>query len=158
MERKRTNCSCRGMSIVEAAIAMVVLAIAIIGTINFRYNSILNTTRANLRDSAARAALMLCEGWRGMDGDASYDPVATFGTDYVTADTSGPVEPDTFTLQGKYTVHLNGHDFFGTLSYLDVDQTFRTLNVSIAWEARNNNNTTFEQADKIYRLTTYTPR
>jgi len=142
MERKRTNCSCRGMSIVEAAIAMVVLAIAIIGTINFRYNSILNTTRANLRDSAARAALMLCEGWRGIDGDASYDPVATFGTDYVR----------------KYTVHLNGHDFFGTLSYLDVDQTFRTLNVSIAWEARNNNNTTFEQADKIYRLTTYTPR
>ncbi len=145
-----------GVSIIEATIALVILAIAILGAINFRYYSSLDVRRSNLHDSAARVALMLCESWRGLDGTVSFDPVKEFEPGIVISATGGPTEPNDFTLLGKYTVLLEGRDYYAALSYQDMDADLRALNVTVVWEQRGQDKTELNEADKIYQLTTYT--
>ena len=145
-----------GVSIVEATIALVILAIAILGAINFKYFSSLDVKRSNLHDSAARVALMLCESWRGLDGTVSFDPVEEFEPGVVVLATDGPTEPNNFTLLGKYSVFLEDHPYYAVLSYQDMDADLRALNVTVVWEQRGQDGTELSEADKIYQLTTYT--
>ena len=60
----------KGISLIDAIIAITVLAIAILGTSSFRYFTALEAHQAALRSDAARLALMLCESWKGLAGTA----------------------------------------------------------------------------------------
>jgi hypothetical protein len=99
---------------------------------------------------------MLCESWRGVNGDGTYDPVAHLGSDLSVAAGAGPANPDDFTLLGSYTVQFDDgtgvEDYSMTLSWKDVKPGLRALNVSVAYASRDQQ----ESADKSFGLTVYT--
>jgi hypothetical protein len=156
MRSRKKQQLCSGFSIIEATIALVILVIAIMGTIQFRYYSSLDVRRSNLHDSASRVALMLCESWRGLDGTLTFDPVEEFEPGVVVVATDGPGEPNGFTLLGKYSVFLENRPYYAALSYRDIDVDLRALNITVVWEQRGLDETELPDADKIYQLTTYT--
>ncbi|MHC4507972.1 MAG: type IV pilus modification PilV family protein [Planctomycetota bacterium] len=151
---------CRGMSLVGAMVAVVILLIALIGTSSFRYCAAMDARKADAQTTAARVALMLCESWRGISGDVTYDPVAHLGTDLdITQSTEGPAKPSDFTLLGSYVAELDDvHDVthYATLSWKDVQPGLRALNVIVAWAQRGPGQDGNETVDKSFRLTIYT--
>ena len=116
---------------------------------------------------ASRLALLLCEDWRGIQGDLSYDPITFLGDDleislYETAD-----YPEDFNLLGSYVIQLDSDDlqdrknayninYYATLLYKDIEPGLRALNVVIAWKQKETNSEAIDSTDKTYSLTLYT--
>ncbi len=151
----------RGMSLVDTMVAVVILLIALIGTSTFRYSAALDGRRAYAHITAARVALVLCESWRGLDGDETHDPTQLGNSDMSIAQSSwaGHSTPDGFTLLGNYVVVLDdGPDsanYYATLSWNDVQTGLRALNVNVAWAQRAAGAGGAENVDKSYVLTVY---
>lgn len=148
----------RGVSLVGTMIAVVVLLIALIGTSNFRYYAALDARKADAQTTAARIALMLCEGWRGIKGSETYDPTAHLGSSLaITQNTYAyPDKPLDFTLLGRYTVVLENVNYYTTLSWKDVQPGLRALNVVMAWAQRGHIESSIDNVDKSFMLTIYT--
>ena len=146
----------RGFSLVSVMIAIAILLAALIGTSNFRYYSALDAKKAAAKITASRIGLMLCENWRGLGGIETYDPAAYLGSDLTITASSGPSEPTDFTLLGSYTVTVNGANFYITLSWKDVSAGLRALNIIVAWAQREQGTSSLNDADKSFKLTTYT--
>jgi len=68
----------KGLTLIEVMLAVLVLSIAVLGTITYRYYSTLDGRRALIQASAARAAQLLTESWQGTNGSQTYDPVSAF--------------------------------------------------------------------------------
>ena len=147
----------RGLSLVDIMTAIVTLSVAVIGTANYRYYTALGAREAAVQTTAARIGLLLCENWRGVEGDETYDPTTYFGSDLPITVSSGPEKPEDFTLLGSYTVELNGGTYYVTLSWKDVHTGLRALNIVVAWTQRNQVGTNISNTDKLFALTTYTP-
>lgn len=73
----------RGMSLVGTMVAVTILLIALIGTSSFRYSAALDGRKAKAQTAAARIALMLCESWRGINGNVTFDPIQLCGSDLI---------------------------------------------------------------------------
>lgn len=155
----------RGMSLVSTIVAVVILLIALIGTSSFRYYAAMDGRRAGTQTTAARIALMLCESWRGVKGDQTYDPVAQLSSDLqITASSSSPDNPADFILLGKYAVVLDYIDsvtYNVTLSWKDVQAGLRALNVVVTWASRDQSGSSksglsVATPDKSFTLTIYT--
>ena len=154
---KTSKISCRaGMSLVEIMVSIVVLLAAIIGTSNLRYYAALDARKAAARIAAARIALMLCESWRGVQGAETYDPAAHLGADLAVTESAGPDKPEDFTLLGSYKVVLDGINYYTTLSWKDVSSGLRALNIVVSWAQRDQGESSIDDTDKSFRLTTYT--
>ena len=146
----------RGFSLIDIMISVFVLLVAFIGTSNFRYYSALDSQKATAKITAARIGLTLCESWRGIKGIETYDPTAHFGSTLtITQSADGPDKPEDFTLLGNYTVTLNGANYYITLSWKDVSIGLRALNIIVAWAQRPQGQSSFNDADKSFKLTTY---
>ncbi|MFZ2147034.1 MAG: prepilin-type N-terminal cleavage/methylation domain-containing protein [Sedimentisphaerales bacterium] len=145
----------RGFSLVSIMIAIVIILVALIGTSNFRYYSVLDAQKAAAKITASRIGLMLCENWRGIGGVETYDPATYFGSDLTITASAGPDKPEDFTLLGSYTVTLNGTKYYITLSWKDVSTGLRALNVVVAWAQRPQGVISLNDADKSFKLTTY---
>lgn len=150
----------RGMSLVGTMVAVVILLIALIGTSSFRYYSALDARKADAQTAAARVALMLCESWRGINGDLTYNAAAYSGGNLaITASVDGPAKPADFTLLGSYAIVLDdvdGVNYYTTLSWKDVQAGLRALNVIVAWDQRDQGDGGIGDVDKSFRLTIYT--
>jgi len=150
----------RGMTLVGTMVAVVILLIAVIGTSSFRYYSAMDTRRADAQTAASRIALTLCESWRGINGDVTYNPITHLGTNLaITQSTAGPDKPSDFTLLGSYAVdvdEVHGVTHYATLSWKDVQPGLRALNVVVAWAQRGPGVDGTENVDKSFRLTIYT--
>jgi hypothetical protein len=151
----------KGATLTSTLIAVAMILVALIGTTNFRYYASMDARKASAQTAASRIALMLCENWRGIQGDTGYDPVAYFGADMTFVQNEGPDKPDDFTLLGSYKVVLNdldkdaeGADYFATLSWKDIQPGLRALNVIVAWAQRGQ--TGYDNTDKTFTLTIYT--
>jgi hypothetical protein len=137
-------------------IAITILVTALIGTSNFRYYSTLDAKKAEAKITASRIGLMLCESWRGLGGIETYDPVANLSSDLSITASTGPDEPGDFTLLGSYSVTVNSANFYITLSWKDVSTGLRALNIIVSWAQREQSTSSLNDADKSFRLTTYT--
>ena len=151
----------QGVSLVDTMVAVVILLIAIIGTSIFRYNAVLDGRKAKAQTAAARIALMLCESWRGINGDVTFDPTELSTSDLTVSQTTQSLsaEPSDFTLLGRYTVTLNdvhGVTYHTTLSWKDIQSGLRALNVVVAWAQRGPGEDGVENVDKSFELTVYT--
>ncbi|OHB62836.1 MAG: hypothetical protein A2168_09565 [Planctomycetes bacterium RBG_13_50_24] len=163
MVLKTSKIRCRrGMSLVGTMVAVTILLIALIGTSSFRYNAALDGRKAKAQTTAARIALMLCESWGGINGDAAFNPTGLCGSNLsiVTLDANLD-KPLDFNLLGSYTVVLKTDDsyninYYATLSWKDVQPGLRALNVIVAWAQRDLGINGIAGADKSYRLTIYT--
>ncbi|UCE50610.1 MAG: hypothetical protein JSW47_10685 [Phycisphaerales bacterium] len=153
----------RGVTLVGALVAVVVLLIALIGTSTFRYASALDGRRAEAQITAARVALVLCENWRGFSGDPAHDPTQLAAADVEITPSSwgGHITPDGFTSLGNYEIVPESEDpdsfkYFATLSWKDVQPGLRALNVNVAWAQRSEIEGGAANVDKSYALTIYT--
>jgi hypothetical protein len=149
-----------GVTLISTLISIAIILTALIGTISFRYYATLDARKAAAQATASRIALMLCENWRGINGDTGYDPVAYLGSDIKLTLSEGISEPDDFTLLGSYKIipdenqdDAEGADYFVTLSWKDVQPGLRALNVVVSWAQRGQMG--LENTDKSFRLTTY---
>lgn len=134
---------------------MLIVAIAILGTMSLRYQSTLDAKRAEVGMSASRLVLMMTETWRGLEGSETFDPVSSFNSELTIETGQGPDVPNGFTLLGNYKVTLNDVDYYMTLSYKDINAALRKLNVQATWEQRGTENATMVMSDKSFALTTY---
>ena len=172
----------RGMSLIGAMVAVVILLIALIGTSSFRYYAALDGRRAGTQTTAARVALTLCESWRGVKGDQTFDnfvmqdcftyfpsiqsdPTALLGSDLqISTSASGPDKPADFVLLGSYIValdYIESVNYNVTLSWKDIQTGLRALNVVVTWASRDDsvkskNVLTVPTPDKSFSLTIYT--
>ena len=153
-----------GSTLITSLIAITIILIAIIGTSNFRYYAALDTRKATALTEASRIALLLCESWRGMNGDLSYNPITNLGSDLTISNENGPSAPTDFTSLGSYLIKLGQStetnkyhiSYYTTLSWKDIQTGLRALNVNISWAQRDTGNEGFENADKSFSLTIYT--
>ena len=145
----------RGFSIVEAIVAMLVVAIAVIGTISLRYQSSMDAKRAEVAMPASRLALMMVETWRGVAGSETFDPVTSLSSEISIEAAAGPAEPNGFTLLGTYKAQLNSVEYYTGLSYKDINASLRALNVQIEWEQKGAEQATANESDKSFALTVY---
>ena len=152
----------RGVTLVGAMVAVVVLLIALIGTSTFRYCAALDGRRADAQTTASRVALLLCESWRGLNGDANFDPIqlATGDLSFSQSSWNGHVTPDGFTLLGNYETVMESGDpdglaYYATLSWNDEQPGLRALNINVAWAQRSETTEGAKNVDKSYALTVY---
>ncbi len=146
-----------GMSIVEIMIAILIISVAVIGASGFRYYTMLDARKAAAQMTAARVGLLLCESWRGVSGAATFNPVASFGSELVIEVAGqGPEVPVGFNELGRYKIIFNNLCCWATLSWKDVATGLRALNIVVTWEQRNSGTEDFGQANKTFKLTVYT--
>lgn len=149
-----------GLTFVEIMIASAILIIAVLGASVFRYDSALSARKADLQATAARAALLLCESWRGASEPNSFDPTQLVSSDLgslltIESDSIMHELPEGFTLSGVYRIVANGTDYYAILSWRDVAPELRALNVAVLWDQRGSGLDSYRYPDKSFRLTTY---
>ncbi len=99
-----------GMSLVDTMVAVTILLIAFIGTSSFRYCAALDGRKAKAQTAAARIVLMLCESWRGLNGDVTFDPTELCGSDFNIDTLEANLDkPFDFNLLGSYVVVLGSN-------------------------------------------------
>lgn len=170
MGTKRTK-SEAAFALVEAMLVTLILSVAVIGASGYRYYAAIDARKAKTRITAARIGMLVCESWRGVKGDNTYNPITYFSSDLtITQSTAfgfasghpitGPVIDQGFTPLGTYKVVSDDTDYYAILSYKDVSPGLRALNVFVAWPwtAKGTFDTISLQASsyKLFKLTTYT--
>ncbi|MHC4645454.1 MAG: type IV pilus modification PilV family protein [Planctomycetota bacterium] len=148
----------KGVTLIEVMEAILILSIAVIGASGYRYYSTLDARRADMQSAAARTAMLLCESWRGDGGDTSYNPVTHLGSELsiTTISDSKSLTSADFTVLGVYDVVMDNTHYYAALSWKDVSADLRALNVAVAWAQRDRGTIGMADADKVFRLTTYT--
>jgi len=145
-----------GLTFIEILLASAILLIAVIGTAAFRYNAALGARKADLRSTAARTALLLCESWRGSVDPNDFDPEDTLGSQLtIVDDDSGFEGPSGYTLLDSYKITVEGVDYYAILAWTDIASGLRALNVTVMWNQRGYTSEDGGSLDKSYRLTTY---
>jgi hypothetical protein len=161
---------CKGFSFVDTLLGIVLVGIVVIGILSFRYQSVLNLHKAQYQESAAYVAELLCQSWKGVNGNESFDPLDLFDTMLNIEQKNGMNETDTawptgFVLLKTYVVMIDSIPYYAALGYRDIQPGLRGLTVMVAWTQRGLTSgredggrwvlDNFDQTDKIYRLTTY---
>jgi len=158
-----------GFSLIEIMAALLVLAVAVIGASGYRYYAALDSRKANEQVAAARIGLLLCETWRGVKGESSYDPIAQLGSelaivpsDYEYVDPYYAYTSEGFFLLGAYSVTVENTSYEAVLAWKDVSAGLRSLNVVVAWSPQGKSinadqYTTDPDSYKLFKLTTYVP-
>ncbi len=149
-----------GVTLISTLISIAIILVALIGTINFRYHATLDARKAAAQTTASRIALLLCENWRGIDGDTGFEPVTYLGSDITLTQCEDLGEPDDLTLLGSYKIVLDeaaddveGTDYYATLSWKDIQPGLRALNIVVSWSQRGRSG--IENIDMSFKLTTY---
>ena len=131
-----------GLTLIEIMVAAVVVVVAVIGAIGFRYYCVLDARKATVQLTATRVGLLLLEGWNAMgarsptDPSNNYDPLnlPEIGSQLKIVSDIGPEVPPAFNSFGSYLVVVDGAYYYATLSYQDEPSNdLRILNVSVAW-------------------------
>ena len=149
------------LTFVKLIAAIALVSIALLGAVAFSYNSMMCTRVADAHITAARVALTLVQGWSAAAGAATFDPVVAFDTGdlddiSIVSAGSGPDKPAAFwPLLGYYQIDTDDNEYFATLSYNNLPNELRALNVTISWDRRSFE-TGLGNANRSYTLTTYT--
>ena len=145
----------RGFTLVDSLLAGVVIMIAVIGTMCFRYYAMTNAVKASMRLTAARTASAMLENWRGLDGASNFNPVSHLGDQLDITSDEGPDEPSGYTPLGSFKIEINNATYYTTLSWITEDVGLRRLNVDIAWVDGRPGDVNFVDVNKETRLTSY---
>jgi hypothetical protein len=148
----------RGVSLIEAMLAITVLVIAVLGASGYRYYSSLDGRRADMRATASRIGMLLCESWSGVKGDEDFDPTVYSETELVMTEISVPdsLVPEGFDSLGAYEIQTGNVNYYAVLSYDDVSDGLRAMNIVVTWAQRQQSESSVADADKQFSLTTYT--
>jgi len=149
----------KGVTLIEVMTAIFILTVVVLGTSGYRYYAALDTRRAAMHRTASRVGLLLCESWRGVKGAETYDLTADLGSELaITNSGIGPDAPSEFTKLNDvcYEIDIDSFHYWVTLSWRDLSTRLRALNIVVAWSQRSSGADGFADADKTFKLTTYT--
>jgi hypothetical protein len=126
-----------GLTLVEAATAMALLAIVVLGAMGYQYYAALHARIARAQIAATRTAQLLLEDWKSTGGDTAYDP-STLGLGFssstaVPANFSGATGLGSPLNNGVYKVTVDGLPMVVMLTWADVsgDAQLRQLAVIV---------------------------
>jgi len=141
----------RGVSLIEVMVAVVVLAVAVLGVLNYQYHATRRTILAKDELTATRTARLLLEDWKSHGGDAHYDPTLLEMGILPTGVTD------------RYLVRVNDLPLYATLQWRDVEEntdagvTLREIRVLLQWR-RDRSVGAMEATDPDFAMTTYVRR
>jgi type II secretory pathway pseudopilin PulG len=133
-----------GLTLIEIMISIVVVIIAVIGAMGYRYYCALDARKADVQTTAARLGSMLLENWKAAGGYSRLDPLngydpedLAFDPEVIISD-SGGIGPGGFDDEfGNYLIEVNRVGYYATLSYQDTAGQPRVLSVCVAWMPRD---------------------
>ena len=145
----------KAFTFIEIMVAIAALAIVVIGTAGYRYYSALDMRRATMHLTAGRLALTLNESWKGAAGSEYFDPVGRFTSVMsIQQAESGPDVPEGLTVLDYYKIVVEENTYYATLSYQDMAEGLRALNVVISWDRYNSAPDSDSEIHQSYTLTT----
>jgi type II secretory pathway pseudopilin PulG len=133
-----------GVTLIEVVVAMVIIMVAVLGAMGYRYYSVLDARKAKVQITAARLGSMLLENWKGTGGRAypndAFDP-QLLGSEstliLVSPGGTGATVPGGFSLFGTYVLVADGANYYAALAYRDDNISgLRELNAAIAWPGK----------------------
>lgn len=139
-----------GFTLVEAMVAMAVLAIASLGALSYQYHTARHAQIAKFEMTATRTAQLLLEDWKSVGGLDNYDPTdlnVGFYTD-----------PE---IDGFYRINVDGLPMYVRLRYEDIDHddvagvTLREISVIVRWSPDYEDGQGPQASDPHLVLTTY---
>ncbi len=162
MMKRASRTDRSGLTLVELMATMVIIAVAVVGAMGFRYQAGLQARHARVRLTAARLASALLYGWKGNGGHSGYswyevedptdydpsdpndyDPADIDNVDFnlgltIEDEEPGPDLPEGFTpldtdAKPNYSTTIDGVCYYITLGYKDEEYEPRTLYVCVAW-------------------------
>ena len=148
----RMRPSGKGFTLIDTMAGMLILFIIVLGSLSYRYVSAANIQKSQQQLSAADLATTFLETWQGVSGTETFSPLTTFSETLAISDGNGEDAPSDYTLLGKYSVIEENVTYELTLSWNDVSDSLRALNVTVTWYYVNETNS------KKYQLTTYVSR
>ena len=123
----KISSKCNGLTLIETVIAIAVIAIAALGSLQYLYFGALQTRVARLELIATRTAQLLLEDWKSTGGDDGYNPVS-LGMGFT------PISA------GNYRITIGGATFYINLppaNDIDNDEfagvTLRRLTATLRW-------------------------
>jgi hypothetical protein len=135
--------------------------VLVTGAMGYQYHSTRAVKISEVQARASRIAMLLLEGWKGQQGDMSYNPVDMLSGEIViqTSD-DGFTVPDNSSgvpldLLGTYEIFYGNHYYYATLAYEAASVTEpMLLNVTIAWRA-NYTQGEIAETDSFVRYSTF---
>jgi Tfp pilus assembly protein PilV len=132
-------------------VAVVVLAVAVLGVLNYQYHATRRTILAKDELTATRTALLLLEDWKSNGGTEHYDPSLLEMGILPTG------------VADRYLVRVNDLPMYVTLQWQDVEEdtdagvTLREICVQLKWR-RDRSVGALEATDPDFAMTTYVRR
>ncbi|MFC1782851.1 hypothetical protein ACFL02_04605 [Planctomycetota bacterium] len=148
---------CRGLTLIETVLASVVIMVAGIASIGYRYSVSMDTCKAEDQISASRLGMMLLEGWKGWAGSSDFAPEVSYGSVLnISAAGSGLGGAHGFNILNHYKIVTDGVSYYAVLSSKEATATEpKMLNVQITWSRDRQDQTVSSKALKTIGLTTY---
>ena len=170
-----------GLTLIEVMLAAVVLMVALIGAMAYRYYAALDARKADIQMTGSRNAMMLLQSWRGNGGRPvgtgadEFDPTSLSSTGLtIQASGIGPSAPVGFDSCGfkdipptdgqlepvgspqSFKVTTGGVVYYITLSSRDtvVGSTPKALNAQVGWRLDRQAGD-LAGSDKVFGFTTY---
>jgi len=139
-----------GVTLIEVMLAIVIVSMIVLGASGYRYYALLDVRKAEMRNNAATIALLFCENWRGrgFNAAATFEPYFSLGSElwFEEADTDAKT----------YTININGVRYYAAMSWLELGEELRALNVAVRWAQRQRLEDGGPPApDKSFYLTTF---
>lgn len=144
VRRHRRN----GLTLIEVLISLLIVVIAVIGAMMYRYYATSSARLADVHAGAGRVSLLILQGWKGAAGRTDYNPATDIGPevqgspDIAIGAISG----------GQYPVQLTGGTdtyYFVRISYNDdvngdgsIDPGIRKLIVEVTYYGNGSQNKT----------------
>ena len=129
---------CHGLTLIEVFVSLLIVAVAVVGAMMYRYYSTSNARIADVHAGAGRVGLLVLEGWKGAAGRADYDPEANIGPNVLASSDISIAASGS-----DYLVQLTGGtntSYYITLSYDDdvdgdgnIDSGLRKLIVEVTY-------------------------
>ena len=149
---------------IEVLLAIVIIAIAVIGASGYRYYSALDARKASTRSTAARIALLLSENWRGLGYDRTddFNPIMhlsspDYGMVVGLSDVDLEYDGDFDRHLGQYKILANNTQFWAALAWKQEEADLKALNTVVKWEARKGNKGELGNIviNRTFKLTTF---
>jgi prepilin-type N-terminal cleavage/methylation domain-containing protein len=133
----------KGFNLVEAVIAMVIIAVAAAGTLSCEFFVAKHSRQARAEMIAARTVQLLLDDWKACKGTENYDPVASLNCGFTQA-------------SGKYLVTVDALPLYLSLSSADINSTANThlKQITVTAEWRDDYSEGLTQNNSL-ALTTY---
>lgn len=144
-----------GITIIEVAVAIVVMLVGFIGTTSYRYYAALDENKATAWRNAARIGLLFSESWKSVKGYRLYEPEEHLDPPIGVDAVFGNGVPDGYTENGTYLVVADNRNYYITLSWKDVDAELQALNVEVNWTPNPPQGNGITDAYKSFTLTSF---